>query len=143
MVWGDETGDDADVAAVKPDVIIFLKVPPIDVRTRLRKDSVSSSRSEKERIFLTSTHASFLECHDEACERFMELTDILYHVVPLTKITTPREVAQRVYKILKEGFCADKRSVVPVKCLMTCSHRVKKLTETCRVPPLHLVRGFQ
>ena len=113
MMWGDETGDDADVAAVKTDVIIFLKVPPIDVRTRLRKDSASSSRSEKERCFLTSSHATFLDCHDEACERFMELTDIPYHVVSLMKNTTPREAAQRVYKILKEGFCADKRSVVP------------------------------
>ena len=80
---------------------------------RLRTELDSSSRSEKERIFLTSTHASFLECHDEACQRFMELTDIPYHVVSLTKNTTPREAAQRVYKILKEGFCADKRSVDP------------------------------
>ena len=27
MMWGDKTGNDADLAAVKPDAIIFLKVP--------------------------------------------------------------------------------------------------------------------
>ena len=27
MMWGDETGNDVDLVAVKPDVIIFLKVP--------------------------------------------------------------------------------------------------------------------
>ena len=27
MMWGDETGNDVDIVAVKPDVIIFLNVP--------------------------------------------------------------------------------------------------------------------
>ena len=68
MMWGDETGNDADLAAVKPDSTIFLKVPPSVVRSWLKKELGNSSRSEAERQYLTKgNYGSFLDHHHEAC----------------------------------------------------------------------------
>ena len=53
MMWGDKTGNDADLAAVKPDAIIFLKVPPSVARSWLKKELGNSSRSEVEHQYLT------------------------------------------------------------------------------------------
>ena len=52
MMWGDETGNDTDLAAVKPDVIIFLKVPPSVVRSWLKKELGNSLHSAAEREYL-------------------------------------------------------------------------------------------
>ena len=68
MMWGDETGNDADLVAVKPDAIIFLKVPPSVVRSWLKKELGNSSRSEVEHQYLTKgNYGSFLDHHHEAC----------------------------------------------------------------------------
>ena len=48
MMWGDKTGGDADLGALKPNVIIFLKVPAGKVKSRLKKEPADSSRSEVE-----------------------------------------------------------------------------------------------
>ena len=68
MMWGDETSNDADLAAVKPDAIIFLKVPLSVARSWLKKEPGNSSRSEAERQYLTKgNYSSFLDHHHEAC----------------------------------------------------------------------------
>ena len=69
MMWGDKTGNDADLAAVKPDVIIFLKVPPSVTRLWLKKELGNSSHSEAEHEYLTKgNYGSFLDHHHEACQ---------------------------------------------------------------------------
>ena len=69
MMWGDETSNDADLAAVKPDAIIFLKVPPSVARSWLKKELGNSSCSEVERQYLTKgNYDSFLDHHHEACQ---------------------------------------------------------------------------
>ena len=90
MMWGDETGNDADLAAVKPDVIIFLKVPLSVGRSCLKKELGNSSCSAAEREYLTKgNYGSFLDHHHKACRRFMDTTDILHHEVELDKNMTP------------------------------------------------------
>ena len=90
MMWGDETGNDADLLAVKPDVIIFLKVPPSVARSWLKKELGNSSRSEAEHQYLTKgNYGSFLDHHHEACRRFMDTTDIPHHEVELDENVTP------------------------------------------------------
>ena len=94
-MWGDETGNDVDLAAVKPDVIIFLKVPPNVVRSWLKKELGNSSHSAVEHEYLTKGNdGSFLDHHHKACQRFMDTTDILHHEVELDENVTPREAAQ-------------------------------------------------
>ena len=108
MMWGDETGNDADLVAVKPDTIIFLKVPLHVVRSWLKKESGNSSRSEAERQYLTKgNYSSFLDHHHDACWRFMDMTDIPHHEVELDKNVTPREAVLGVYIILMAGIGAD------------------------------------
>ena len=108
MMWGDETGNDVDLAAVKPDAIIFLKVPPSVTRSWLKKEPGNSSRSEAEHQYLTKgNYGSFLDHHHEACRRFMDATDIPHHEVELDENVTPREAALRVYRILMVGIGAD------------------------------------
>ena len=108
MMWGDETGNDVDLAAVKPDAIIFLKVPLSVARSWLKKELGNSSRSEAERQYLTKgNYGSFLDHHHEACWRFMDTTDIPHHEVELDKNMTPREAALWVYRILMVGIGAD------------------------------------
>ena len=100
MMWGDETGNDADLAAVKPDAIIFLKVPLSVVRLWLNKEPGNFSHSEAEHQYLTKgNYGSFLDHHHEACQRFMDATDIPHHEVELDENMTPREVALWVYRI--------------------------------------------
>ena len=95
MMWGDETGNDGDLAAVKPDVIIFLKVPPSVVTSWLKKELGNSSHSAVEHEYLTKgNYGSFLDHHHEACRQFMDTTDIPHHEVELDENVTPREVAQ-------------------------------------------------
>ena len=90
MMWGDEIGNDVDLAAVKPDAIIFLKVPPSVVRLWLKKEPGNSSCSEAERQYLTKgNYGSFLDHHHEACRRFMVMTDIPHHQVELDENVTP------------------------------------------------------
>ena len=68
MMWGGETGNDADLAAVKPDVIIFLKVPPSVARSWLKKELGNSSCSAVECEYLTKgNYGSFLDHHHKAC----------------------------------------------------------------------------
>ena len=68
-MWGDETGNDADLAAVKPNVIIFLKVPVREVRSRLRNKLTNSSWSEVECEFLIENNlGTFLDHHESACQ---------------------------------------------------------------------------
>ena len=75
MMWGDETGNDVDLAAVKPDVIIFLKVPPSVARSWLKKELGNSLLSAAEHEYLTKGNfGSFLDHHHEACQRFMDMT---------------------------------------------------------------------
>ena len=108
MMWGDETGGDADLGTVKPDAIIFLKVSTVEVKSRLKKESPNSSQSIVDLEFLTKQNLGrFLYYHDQACERFRGMTDIPYHVVEVDENFTPREVALRVYRILREGIGAD------------------------------------
>ena len=108
MMWGDETGGDADLGTLKPDAIIFLKVPAGEVKSRLKKELPTTSRSEAEIEFLTKHNLGrFLHHHDEACERYRETTDIPHHVVEVDANLSPREVALRVYKILMGGIGAD------------------------------------
>ena len=115
MMWGDETSNDADLAAVRPDVIIFLKVPPSVARLWLKKELGNSLRSAVEHEYLTKgNYGSFLDHHHEACGRFMDTTDIPHHEVELDENVTPRELAQRVYRILMVGIGADGRSGTPV-----------------------------
>ena len=115
MMWGDETSNDVDPAAVKPDVIIFLKVPPSVVRSWLKKELGNSLRSAAEREYLTKgNYGSFLDHHHEACQQFMDTTDIPRHEVELDENVTPREVAQQVYRILMVGIGADGSSGTPV-----------------------------
>ena len=115
MMWGDETGNDADLAAVKSDVIIFLKVPACVARSWLKKEPANSPRSEAEREYLIKANfGSFLDHHSTACQRFMETTDIPHHVVELDANVTPREAAQRVYRILMVGIGADGEVGTPV-----------------------------
>ena len=52
MMWGDETGGDVDVGTLKHDTIIFLKVPVVEVKSRLKKELPASSRSKAEIEFL-------------------------------------------------------------------------------------------
>ena len=95
MMWGDETGNDVALADVKPDVIIFLKVPAREVRSRLRNEPTNSSWSEVEHEFLIKNNLStFLYHHESACQRFMEATNIPHHVVELDRTVTPLEAAQ-------------------------------------------------
>ena len=69
MMWGDETGSDAELGALKCDAIIFLKVPAGEVKLRLKKEPGNSSRSEVEFEFLTKNDLGrFLNYHDQACE---------------------------------------------------------------------------
>ena len=115
MMWGDETGNDADLAAVKPDVIIFLKVPQSVARSWLKKELGNSSHSAVEHEYLTKgNYGSFLDHHHEACRCFMEMTDIPHHEEELDENVTPREVAQQVYRILMVGIGADGSSGTPV-----------------------------
>ena len=89
-MWGDETGNDADLAAVKPDVIIFLKVTLSVARSWLKKQLGNSSRSAAEHEYLTKgNYGSFLDHHHEACWRFMDTTDIPHHEVELDENVTP------------------------------------------------------
>ena len=68
MMWGDKTGNDADLAAVKPDAILFLKVPLSVARSWLKKEQGNSSRSEAEHQYLTKgNYGSFLDHHPKAC----------------------------------------------------------------------------
>ena len=62
MMWEDKIVNDADLAAVKQDVIIFL--------SWLKKEPANSSRSEVEHEYLTKTsyHGSFLDHHQQACQ---------------------------------------------------------------------------
>ena len=84
MMWGDETGNDADLVAVRPDVIIFLKVPPSVARLWLKKELGNSSHSAAEHEYLTKgNYGSFLDHHHGACGRFMDMTDIPHHEVEL------------------------------------------------------------
>ena len=115
MMWGDETGNDVDLAAVKPDAIIFLKVSPSVVRSWLKKEPGNSWCSEAERQYLTKgNYSSFLDHHHEACWRFMVTIDIPNHQVELDKNVTPREAALWVYKILMVGIGADGGSGTPI-----------------------------
>ena len=115
MMWGDETSNDANLAAVKPDAIIFLKVPPSVARSWLKKEPGNSSRSEAEHQYLMKgNYGSFLDHHHEACRRFMDTTDIPHHEVELDENVTPREVALRVYGILMVGIGADGGSGTPI-----------------------------
>ena len=108
MMWGDETGNDADLAAVKPDAIIFLKVLPSVARSWLKKELGNSSSSEVEHQYLTKgNYGSFLDHHHEACRRFMDTTDIPHHEVELDENVTPREAVLWVYRILMVGIGAD------------------------------------
>ena len=110
MMW-DQDMDGFDVNRVKPDCIVLLKVPVQKAKTRIRecRDTV---RSESEIDSLGSSYSSFLENQEKACERFMENTDIPHQVVDLKKEkdVTPRDVAFRVFRILKDGICADRGS---------------------------------
>ena len=115
MMWGDETGNDADLAAVKPDAIIFLKVPPSVARSWLKKELGNSLHSEAERQYLTKgNYSSFLDHHHEACRQFMDMTDIPHHEVELDENVTPREAALQVYRILMVGIGADGGSATPI-----------------------------
>ena len=115
MMWRDETGNDADLAAVKPDAIIFSKVPPSVVRLWLKKEPANSSRSEAERQYLTKgNYGSFLDHHHKACRQFMDMTDITHHEVELDENVTPREAALRVYRILMVEIGADGGSGTPI-----------------------------
>ena len=115
MMWGDETGNDADLAAVKPDVIIFLKVPASVARSWLKKEPGNSSCSEAEHEYLTkANYGSFLSHHYQACQQFMETTDIKHHEVELDGNVTPQEVAQWVYRILMVEIAADGSSGTPI-----------------------------
>ena len=109
MMW-DEDLDGFDVNGVKPDCIILLKVSISKAKSRIREggNTVECSKSEIDK--LSSYHNSFFENQDKACERFMESTDIPHQVIDLKKEKdiTPQDVAVRVFKILKEGICADK-----------------------------------
>ena len=90
MMWEDETRNDADLAAVKPNVIIFLKVPASVARSWLKKEPGNSSRSEVEREYLTkANYGSFLDHHYQACQRFMEMNNIPHHEVELDGNVTP------------------------------------------------------
>ena len=81
MMWGDETGNDADIAVVKPDVIIFLKVPANVARAWVKKEPANSLHSEAEHEYLTKTsyEGTFLDYHEKACQEFMDTTDIPHH----------------------------------------------------------------
>ena len=68
MMWGDKTGNDANLACVKPDVIIFLRVPSSVARLWLKKEQGNSSHSAAEHEYLTKgNYDSFLDHHHEAC----------------------------------------------------------------------------
>ena len=96
------------LGTLKPDAIIFLKVPAGEVKSRLKKELPTTSQSEAEIEFLTKHNLGrFLHYHDEACEQYRETTDIPYHVVGVDENLTPREVALRVYRILMGGIGAD------------------------------------
>ena len=116
MMWGDETSNDADLAAVKPDVIIFLKVPLSVARSWLKKDLGNSSHSAAEREYLTKgNYGSFLDHHHKACSMIHgHMTDIPHHEVELDENVTPREVAQQVYRIWMVGIGADGSLGTPV-----------------------------
>ena len=115
MMWGDETGNDVDLAAVKPDAIIFLKVPLSVVRSWLKKKLGNSSRSEAEHQYLTKgNYGSFLDHHHEACRQFMDTTDIPHHEVELDENVTRREATLLVYRILMVGIGADGGSGTPI-----------------------------
>ena len=91
MMWGDKTGNDADLAAVKPDVIIFLRVSASVARSWLKKEPVDSPCSEAEREFLTKTgyDGTFLDHHQQAYQQFMDTTNIPYHQVEVEGTVTP------------------------------------------------------
>ena len=115
MMWGDETGNDADLAAVKPDAIIFLMFPPSVARSWLKKELGNSLHSEAEHQYLTKgNYGSFLNHHHEACRRLMDTTDIPHLEVELDENVTPREAALRVYRILMVGIGADGGSGTPI-----------------------------
>ena len=115
MMWGDETSNDVDLAAVKPDAIIFLKVPLSVVRLWLKKELGNSSRCEAERQYLTKgNYGSFLDHHHKASWRFMDTTDIPHHEVELDKNVTPQEAALRVYRVLMVGIGDDGGSGTPI-----------------------------
>ena len=90
MMWGDETSNDVDLVAVKPDVIIFLKVSLSVARSWLKKELGNSLHSAAECEYLTKgNYGSFLDHHHEACQRFMDTTDIPHHEVELDENVTP------------------------------------------------------
>ena len=70
MMWGDETGGDADLGAVKPDAIIFLKVSMGEVKSRLKKESPNSSWSKVELEFLTEQNLGRFLQHVVEVENF-------------------------------------------------------------------------
>ena len=109
MMW-DEDLDGFDGNGVKPDCIILLKVSIGKAKSRIKEGGNTAQRSKSEIDNLSSYCSSFLENQDKACERFMESTDIPHQVIDLKKEkdVTPRDVACKVFKILKEGICADR-----------------------------------
>ena len=93
---------------MKPDAIIFLKVPLSVARSWLKKELGNSLHSEAERQYLTKgNYGSFLDHHHQACWRFMDTTDIPHHEVESDENVTPREVALWVYRILMVGIGTD------------------------------------
>ena len=50
MMWGDETSNDVQLVTAKPDVIIFLKVPPSVAMSWLKKELGNSLRSAAEQV---------------------------------------------------------------------------------------------
>ena len=112
MMW-DGDMDEYDVNRVKPDSIIFLKVPVHKAKSRI-KEGKDTSRSKSEIDLLGSSYSNFLDNQEKACQRFLENTDIPHQVIDMKKEgdVTPRDVALRVFKILKDGICAERASSV-------------------------------
>ena len=112
MMW-DGDMDEYDVNRVKPDSIIFLKVPSHKAKSRI-KEGKDTFHSKSEIDLLGSSYSNFLDNQEKVCQRFLENTDIPHQVIDMKKEgdVTPRDVALRVFKILKDGICAERASSV-------------------------------
>ena len=144
MMWGDETGNDADLAAVKPDEIIFLKVPPSVARSWLKKELGNSSRSEAEcQYLMKGNYGSFLDHHHKACRRFMDTTDIPHHEVELDENVTLKKRPCWFMEFRWWELVLMEVQELLFQYLMSCFRQMKRLNEDVKLSPMHLVGGFQ
>ena len=102
-MWEEEMSNRYEILNVKPDVIIFLNTELSLVEERLKNDR-SSARSPEETAFMN--HGTLLAM-EPSYVSLLEKMSIPHHKVFIDSGMTPRDVAQKVYNIIREEMCAE------------------------------------